>query len=427
MYCAYGIITLQANKNKQKTTMKIPHKTPHLLRLIGVITLIAAISLQSLLLPSAYAAGQITTRSLTLQANGLNGGSAPGVLVNHLFNFTLPTAGNVGSIKFEYCTTAADVGAQTCQTPTAMDASGASLTSGTGINGMSVGTKTTNSVILTHGAAPIAISANTVAAFQLSNVKNPQAKKADAITNEPNYTFYVRISTYASLDATGTAIDKGTVTASTAAPIYLSGTMPESLIFCTGATVPFKMDTTQMPAVPTTIPDCANATSGEIKFNQLFDPTTTATSTSQMAASTNAGNGYVITVNGSTLMSGTTNSITAMSTAAFPVTGASQFGLNLKANDTTYLASATGGEISPGSVDGSNLRGEAFTGYNVVNKFKFVSGETVADSGFTNGGPGTTVASDGQIYTVTYIANVPGSQPAGDYSTTLTYICTPTY
>lgn len=404
--------------------MKIHQKTPQLLRLIGVFTLIGAISLQTLLLPSAYAS-QIVSRSLTLQANGLNGGSAPGVVVNHLFGFTIPTAGNVGSIKFEYCTTAADVGTQTCQSPTAMDATAATLGAATGINGMSVSSTTANSVVLTHSPA-ISISANTVATFQLMDIKNPQAKKADNITDEPNYTFFVRISTYASLDASGTAIDKGTVTASTAAPIHLTGTMPESLVFCTGATVPFKLDTNSQP---TTIPDCANATAGNIRFDQLFDPTTTAASSSQMAASTNAGNGYAITVNGSTLMSGPTNSIAAMATDTFPIAGASQFGLNLKANDITYLTNATGAEITPASVDSTaaNLRGEAFTGYNTVNKFKFVSGDVVADSGFTASGPGTRIASDGQIYTVTYIANVPGSQPAGDYSTTLTYICTPTY
>lgn len=406
--------------------MKIQNKSPHFLRLIGVFTLIGAVTLQTLLQTPVYAVGQITSRSLTLQANGLNGGSAPGVAVNHLFTFTLPTAGNVGSVKFEYCTTAADVGAQTCQAPTAMNATGATLGSATGINGMSIASTTNNSVVLKHGAAPISIGADTTAAFQLMNVVNPQAKKADAITDEPNYTFFVRISSYVSLDGTGSPIDKGTVTASTAAPIYLSGTMPESLIFCTGATVPFKLDS---GGNPTTIPDCANATSGNIKFNQLFDPTTTATSTSQMAASTNAGNGYAITVNGTTLMSGTTNSIAAMGATAFPIAGASQFGMNLKANDTTYFAAATGAEITPASVDSTSasLRGEAFTGYNTVNKFKFNSGDVVADSGYTAGGPGTTIATDGQIYTVTYIANVPGSQPAGDYSTTLTYICTPTY
>jgi hypothetical protein len=202
--------------------------------------------------------------------------------------------------------------------------------------------------------------------------------------------------------------------------------MPEALLFCTGATVPFKV------AAPT-IPDCANATTGTISFNQLFDQISTATATSQMAASTNAGGGYVITVNGSTLKSGTTNQLDPMASAGFPITGASQFGLNLKANDTTYLATATGTEVSPDHTASTGLvfyRGEALTGYNTLNQFKFNSGDSVADSGYDLLGPapgGTPKGSDAQIYTVTYIANVPGSLPAGDYSTTLTYICTPTY
>ncbi len=411
--------------------MKIQNKTPYILRLLSVLALISAVSLQSLLQSPVYAAGQITQRSLTLQANGLNGGSAPGVAVNHLFTFTLPTGGNIGSLKFEYCTTAADVGGGTCQAPTGMDASSATLTSATGIDGLTVGTATTNVVTLTRSNTNN-VAASTVVTVQLSGVTNPQALMADGITPEPNYTFYVRISTYGTTDASGSAIDQGTVTASTADPIQLSGTMPESLVFCTGATVPFKMDNTQTPAVPTTIPDCASATPGSVAFNQLFDPTSTATATSQMAASTNATYGYVITVNGSTLMSGTTNQINAMAASAVPVAGTSQFGLNLKANDTTYLAAATGAEVSPTPAQSDathTYRGEAINGYDVVNQFKFNSGDAVADSknGYVQGQAGATAATDGQIFTVTYIADVPGSQPAGNYSTTLTYICTPTY
>lgn len=411
--------------------MKIQNKKTYYFRLASVLALVGAVSFQALLQSPAYAAGQITSRSLTLQANGLNGGSAPGVSVNHLFTFTLPTGGVIGSIQFQYCTTAADVGTATCQTPTGMNAATAALTSATGIDGLTVKTATQNNVILTR-STNTNIAGGTIVTAQLSNVTNPKALAADGVTVVPNYTFYVRISTFTSTDGTGTPIDRGTVTASTADPIKLSGTMPESLVFCTGATVPFKMDNTQTPAVATTIPDCANATAGTITFNQLFDPTMTASSTSQMAASTNAGFGYVITVNGSTLMSGTTNQINAMTSTAFPVAGTSQFGLNLKANTATYLGSATGGEVSPlpsQSDSTHTYRGEAINGYDVVDKFKFVSGDSVADSknGYTAGAPGATAATDGQIFTATYIANVPGSQPAGNYSTTLTYICTPTY
>jgi hypothetical protein len=171
------------------------------------------------------------------------------------------------------------------------------------------------------------------------------------------------------------------------------------------------------------VPDCATATSGAISFNQLFSPTDTATTTSQMAASTNAGSGYVVTVNGSTLSSGS-NTITGMTTNAggdLGVRGISQFGLNLKANTTTTSNPAVGIEVAP-AANNSNYRGEALTGYASVDHFRFQTGNSVADSGnLTLGG------TDAQIYTIAYIVNVPGSQPAGTYTTTLTYICTPTY
>ena len=72
-----------------------------------------------------------------------------------------------------------------------------------------------------------------------------------------------------------------------------------------------------------------------------------------------------------------------------------------------------------------NLNGRATPDYAVADTFKFVTGDIVADSNFdATGDPNP---SDSQIYTVSYIANVPGSQPAGTYTTTLTYICTATF
>ena len=225
-----------------------------------------------------------------------------------------------------------------------------------------------------------------------------------------NCTFYVRISTYASTDTSGSAIDTGTVAASTATQISLSGTMPESLVFCTGGTV----------GTTSGVPDCSTATSGSIAFNQLFSPTDTATATSQMAASTNAGSGYTVTVNGVTLTSGS-NTVTGMAASAAGIRGTSQFGLNLKANTTATSNPAIGTEVAP-AANGTNYRGQSEAGYNTVDNFKFASGNEVAGS--DNGGPGGT---DAQIFTASYIVNVPGSQPAGTYTTTLTYICTPTF
>ena len=205
--------------------------------------------------------------------------------------------------------------------------------------------------------------------------------------------------------------------------------MPESLVFCTGATI----------SETNSVPDCTTATGGTISFNRLFDPTSTAFTTSQMAASTNAGQGYAITVGGPTLSSGT-NTIAAMSTTDTSKFGISQFGLDLVANDGTAYTNApniTGmpvgyadsADIAPAS-NGTNYNGIAQAGFATAGSFTFNGSalNTVAKSDWSGTGPtGTPIGTDSQIYTVSYIVNVPGSQPAGTYNTTLTYICTPTF
>jgi hypothetical protein len=378
--------------------MQKHHKS--LLRLLSLFILLSAIAAQAIL-PMMASAAQITARSLTLVANGTTGGSLPGGVVNHGFAFTLPTAGTVGSIEFKYCTTAADSGVNVCITPTGLSTISATLSSQTGATGFTIISTTNGDPYITRTAAALPSSPLAVT-YQLNSITNPTAVNGQ--------TFFVRITTYTAAALGGTATDAGTVAAATNRGINLSGTMPESLVFCTGATVGLTLS----------VPDCSTVTTGAVTFNQLFSPTDTATATSQMAASTNAGSGYVITVNGPTLTSGS-NTVTGMAAAAAIAHGVSQFGLNLKLNTTATSTVAVGAEVSA-AANGTNYRGEASAGYNTVDTFKFTSGNTVADS--FNGSAGGT---DAQIFTASYIVNVPGSQPAGTYTTTLTYICTPTF
>lgn len=363
---------------------------------VGLLVLLTAFVVQAALPVTTYAA-QITTRSLTLQAGTTDGGSKPGGVVKHKYDFTVPTSGTVGSVKFQYCTTASGG----CTTPSGLLTTSATLDAQTGATGFTINNTTNGSPYLTRTAA--SISGPLTMSYTLGTVTNPTAT---------NYTFFVRISTFASTDTTGSAIDTGNVTAATATQIELSGTMPESLVFCAGESI----------GLTSLVPDCGTATPGVISFDQLFSPVDTATAQSQMSASTNAGAGYAITVNGPTLTSGS-NTVTAMGSATTVARGVSQFGLNLKAN-TLVTASKPAGfgiEVAVAS-NGTNYRGQATTGYNTADTYKFTSGDVVADS--ANGGAGGT---DAQIFTVSYIVNVPGSQPAGTYTTTLTYICTPTF
>lgn len=354
--------------------------------------------------PDAYAA-QITTRSLTLVGVGGVGGSLPGGNVNHRFTFTIPTLGTaLGSVKFEYCTIAT---LDACVTPTGMDASIITGLTDTGsdVTGWTVQAgSTANTVIVRRAAATNPAGGDLI--IQLNNIKN---------TTDVNETFFVRMTTHSSLDGTGATVDNGSVAASTANPIQLSGIMPESLIFCTGADI----------TVTANVPDCSTATSGVIEFNQLFSPQDTATAVSKMAASTNAFSGYAITVNGPTLMSGSTP-IPAMASGAAdaPIArtrGISEFGMNLAANTVATSTTPVGAAVTP-VPDGVDLRGQAASDYSVADQFKYSNGDIVAAS--DNGGLGPT---NGQLYTVSYVVNVAGNLLAGTYSTTLTYICTPTF
>ncbi|MFY9228154.1 MAG: hypothetical protein WAO28_02405 [Candidatus Microsaccharimonas sp.] len=343
---------------------------------------------------STYAA-QITARSLTLVAGATDGGSKPGGVVNHKFDFTIPSTTAIGSVKFEYCTTASG----TCTMPTGLVTTSATLNAGA--TGYASGTTLNNT---TNGAPYItktATNGSGVVSVQLNSITNPTTT---------NYTFFVRISTFVATNATGGAIDAGTVAASTATQVVLTGTMPESLIFCVGETI----------STTSGIPDCTTATAGAITFNQLFSPTDTATARSQFSASTNAASGYSVTVNGPTLTSGG-NTIPAMATSGIGVRGTGQFGMNLKLNTTATSTVAVGLEVAV-AADGTNFRGQAAAGYNTVDNFKFVSGDIIANS--ANGGAGPTNA---QIFTASYIVNVAGNQASGTYTSTLTYICTATF
>jgi len=364
------------------------------LSLIVAILMVGALSIS--IFSRNASADQINARSLTLQAGATDGGSKPGGTVNHYFQFSTnnTTSTTVGSILFQYCTTATGL---TCTTPPGLVTTSAVLNSQLGATGFTIMNGANGAPYITRTAASVA--ANTPLKYQLTNITNPTT---------PNQTFYVRITTFSGTDGATGPQDTGNVAASTATQIVLTGIMPESLVFCTGGTI----------STTVGVPDCSTATSGAVSFNQLFSPTDTAIATSQMAASTNAGSGYAITVNGPTLTSGL-NSISGMNSATTSTHGISQFGLNLKQNTIPVV----GTEVVPTST-GTNYRGEAVpsSGYDIANTFKFTAGDQIADS--ASGGAG---GSDAQIFTTAYIANVPGSQPAGSYTTTLTYICTPTF
>lgn len=354
----------------------------------------------------------------------------PGGKVNHEFSFTVPQgiSTNIKSIVFHYCTSAgttADIDqGGACTTPAGLKTdttNPTTLGTQTGFSFSSLDNSTNGSPYVSDPTGFNTTAAAQTEVIPLDSVTNPAGTECTGTFI--NCTFYVAILAYDGTGGTGTLLASGTVAASVNQQIQLTGTMPESLIFCTGGTIPSTNN----------IPDCTQATSGDVSFNQLFSPTSTAYATSQMAASTNANSGYVITVNGPTLTNGS-YSIAAMGTTDYSKQGTPQFGMNLVKNTAFCGASCdVGADVT--QTGGTLYNGEAAAGYATGGancatagcaQFTYATGATVADSLLGNGTPATG-ASDSQTFTASYIVNVSGSQAAGTYVTTLTYICTATY
>lgn len=306
--------------------------------------------------------------------NILVGSSGQGATTSYAVNATTATTNNIGSVSFEFCTTASGACVLTDAVTTGATLTAQSPAGFTMVNG------TAGRPYITRSAANV--NAGTAMSFTLGSIVNPTT---------PNQTYYVRITTYAGTDGTTGPVDNGTVAMSTAQPVQLTGVTPEILVFCVGTSIGA---------------DCTSIAGNTIDFGD-FSPTATRTGTSVMQAQTNAANGYSITVNGTTLSSGinTIPGLVAQTSSSF---GVSQFGLNLRDNAVPDVGVDPSGAGSGG----------ASANYASVDNYRFVSGDTVAAAG---------APTNANTFTTSYIVNIGGAQAAGVYTSTMTYICTASF
>jgi hypothetical protein len=128
--------------------------------------------------------------------------------------------------------------------------------------------------------------------------------------------------------------------------------------------------------------------------------------TASFGAASTAQGGYVIQYFGGSLDSGA-HVITPLSSPSGSSPGSEQFGFNLKAND-----------FPPTGIDPTGGYGQAESGYNVKDVFKFSSGDTIADSSRPSGQTN---------YVASFIGNINESSSAGSYATSITVIATGRY
>jgi hypothetical protein len=350
---------------------KLPSKAYRLIAYLAVCMLLAG-----LLVPlKVSAAGQLTVRSLTL------GSSAQGVQTSYSFALTTASTATIQSISAQICTAASGA----CTTPSGFtitgDAFGSTTFSGTWTNNTA-----TAGQLRASATSAASTNSGTAKTVSWTSVTNPTTA---------NQTFYARITTYSDAAWT-TSVDTGTVAASTAQQISLSGTMDESLVFCVGTSI--------------TGQNCGTISGSSVNFG-TFSSAATSSGTSVMAVSTNGVSGYAITVNGSTLTCSSCSgspTIAALASQTASSIGTAQFGLNLKANTTPSVGANVSGSGS----------GTATGNYGTADQYRFVTGDSVASAA---------AASNANTFTTSYIVNVPGSQAAGTYTATMTYIATATF
>ncbi|MFO0862387.1 MAG: hypothetical protein U0516_01540 [Candidatus Saccharibacteria bacterium] len=367
--------------SKKETSKSLANTSAHVRVIVAGIFLFATIIMPFALAGNTRAA-QITGRKVTLSNSA---GAATGVQYD-LVTAAVPTSGTIiKSLELVACTTASG----TCTTPSGFSASSSTLASTpTGLGGNAGFTVNTG----TAGKLRIANSGNATTpsgavAVSWGGVVNPTAT---------NTTFYLRMTTYSDAAWT-TAIDSGTIAVSTASQITVTASVDELLTFCTGTS-------------GITSTSCAGATGSSVALGTVTTATT-GTGTSQIGVTTNASSGYVITYNGTLPTSGANTIASIGASATSPTQGTSQFGMNMKANTvpTTFGANPAGaGSANP------------VTALNTTNQYSFTAGSP------TNAvSQGT---ADGfRLFTVSYLANVSGTQAPGTYTTTLTYVCTPTF
>ena len=336
---------------------------------VGVLLLASVV-----LPPLPVSASQIINRSLTM------GTSQGGTPTSHNFTFTLPSSTTVKSIAFLYCTTASG----TCTTPSGLTTTTATLSgSPTNLGGAGSwtigGTPTNGDIQITNSSNTGSPSAGATVNF--NSVTNPTLSGNSTV-------FYVRITSYSD-SAWATAIDTGNVAGAVTNQIQVTASVDETLDFCafqTGST-------------------CAGGSGTTVALGTLSSSAAT-TGTSVFIAGTNGNSGYTVQYTGATLTQGANTIAATGASGAISSTNSAQFGINVANNTSPTVGAAPFGGSGTGA-----------THYATANTFSYVP-STLTQIAQATG------ATNDTLFTVSYLANIPASQPAGAYSTTITYICT---
>ena len=152
-------------------------------------------------------------------------------------------------------------------------------------------------------------------------------------------------------------------------------------------------------------------TSSALDFGN-FSTSVTSVATATFSVLNYTAYGYVVQIVGDPPTNGS-HTLSAMSSNGAANPGTEQFGINLVDNATPDIGS------NPQQVpDNTFSFGQAATNYDTADSYRYVTGETIAQSNETSG------QTD---YTVSYIVDTATTTPGGEYSTNQSVVCVGTY
>jgi hypothetical protein len=302
-----------------------------------------------------------------------------GATATYTIKFDMGSATSISSISFSFCGNSPLLD-EACIPPVGFDATATSLVTQLGEIGFSIHANSTASQIILTRPAQVVVPGTV--SYQLNNITTPTSSGA----------YFLRVETFATDDATGPLTDFGGIALNNNDIVDINTTVPPYLLFCMGVTISGT--------------DCNTASGDYVDFGELSTNTTRFGST-QMVVATNAADGYVVFLDGTTMLSGT-NAIPALASNDVSRPGTSQFGINLRSNSDPHTGQNPVG-AGVGAVKAN---------YNIPNRYRFVTGEQLASA---------PTADAYRKYTVSYIINIAKDQAPGVYVSTITYTCTATF
>lgn len=398
----------------------------------------AALTERSLMVTSTVANDDITAPDETTYTGLPAGDPRNGAQVGHTYEFNISTAGTIQGFTIEYCEKAFDfVGSGACSASNLLDAGDGFSASDwdqetVTINGVAfdVTANEANYLTLTSATGIVGLTAGATITIDFPVSTAHFVNPSTAYKATSNGTYFAHIQTFAdeavasgafadAADEPSGVVDDGTVTNNITNAIGIYTRVQETLNFSVEGDLGSQHNSGTLTGPTAATAAChplTAADSGILKMgdpNSALEPETANKVTSYFRLSTNASQGTAVHYSGDTLKNAN-HSFAASATATPYASGTEAFGLAIN----TDAGSHTSFTELVASPEYSDAQGNNFA----LNTGSVSVPEVIAETPSVS--PTVVKCDTGQV---DYMASIAPETPAGIYQTKINYIASPKY